>query len=132
MPYLEWTPELDVGVDQMNQEHQKLIDLMNYFADIAEKGVPRPEAVKALEALGAYTTEHFAHEEVVMERMAFPDVAKHKLIHRSLLKQFGEHAEKFKATGKSAELLMFLKVWLKSHIKGIDTKYGRHANSSAA
>ena len=132
MPYLEWTPELDVGVGAMNTEHQKLIELMNHFADLAKKGVPRPEAAKALEALGQYTVEHFQHEEQVMEAMGFPELAKHQRIHRSLLEQFAEHAARFNRTGEHEELLMFLKVWLKSHIKGIDTKYGKHAKVSAA
>lgn len=129
MSYLEWTLELDVGVDAMNGEHQRLIDLMNRFHELSEQGRGRSECTAALEALGKYTTEHFAHEEGLMERMGFPDLEKHKRIHRRLLEQLSEHVECYRKDGHSQELLMFLKVWLKAHIKGIDTKYGRYQNA---
>lgn len=131
MAYLEWTTDLDVGVANMNDEHQKLIELMNRFAELADAGASRAQATAALDALGKYTMEHFRDEEAMMARMRFPELDKHKLIHQALLRQFGEHADNFGRTGQHQELLMFLKVWLKSHIKGVDTKYGKHAANAA-
>lgn len=126
MSYLEWTPELDVRVSAMNDEHQQLIGLMNRFHELTSQGAPRGEAIGALEALGKFTTQHFAHEEGVMEQMGFPELDKHRRIHKRLLEQFGEHSNAFQQSGNADELLMFLKVWLKAHIKGIDTKYGQY------
>ena len=131
MSYLEWTPDLDVGVGEMNDEHKQLIELMNRFHEVAESNAPRADAVKALEELGEFTVKHFRDEEAVMERIGFPGLDPHRRIHKRLLEQLGEHVEKFKQSGQSGELLMFLKVWLKAHIKGIDTKYGAHAASAA-
>lgn len=130
MSYLEWSNELDVGVEAMNAEHRHLIDRMNRFSDLARGGT-RSEALAALADLGAYTVEHFRHEEELMQGMGFPELKKHQGVHRRLLEQFSDKSEEYKRSGDPEDLLMFLKVWLKSHIKGIDTKYGKHAATAA-
>ncbi|MDH5671361.1 MAG: bacteriohemerythrin [Myxococcales bacterium] len=126
MPYLNWTPKLDVGVDAMNREHQELIDRMNAFYDAAHGS--SADAIRgALDALGSYVVEHFAHEEAYMDSVDFPGRQNHKQIHKNLLRSYSEYADAIAETGEVPEkFLNFLKFWLTSHIKGIDTKYGEH------
>lgn len=131
MSYLEWTNELDVGVAAMNEEHKQLIALMNEFHRLAQQPDSKVQATQALRKLGAFTGQHFAHEEKVMASMEFPGLENHARLHKKLLANLGEHVETFAKTGRSEELLLFLKVWLKSHIMGLDTKYGQHANAAA-
>lgn len=127
MTFYEWTPELDVKVADMNGEHQKLIDKMNFLYTVNEEGKDKSVVLQALEDLAAYTVKHFANEEAYMESIGFDGLATHKIIHQQLLAQFSEHLENYK-NGDSSQLgeefFRFLAVWLTSHIKGIDTKYG--------
>ena len=131
MSYLEWSADLDVQVEEMNDEHRTLIGLMNKFHELSQQESNRLQANRALEELGSFTVEHFTHEEKVMAAMKFPDLERHAAIHKKLLSELDKHVAAYRESGNSEELLMFLKVWLKAHIKGIDTKYGRHAQSAA-
>lgn len=126
MAYLEWTEnELGVGVDAMDHEHRLLIDRMNAVYDGAEKGLPYPEMKKRMDELAAYTVKHFKDEEEYMEKMKFEGLGTHKIIHQQLLTQFDDHMKKFQDSQQvSGAFFSFLKVWLTSHIRGIDRKYG--------
>lgn len=129
MAFFEWTTVLDVGVEAMNDQHQILIDLMNHLYDLVEAGASRGELGKALEELGSYTVEHFANEERYLESISYAGLESHKNIHAELLSTFAEHVAEFKRTGAvERKFFSFLKLWLMSHIKGIDMKYGPLAN----
>ena len=64
-------------------------------------------------------------EEAYMASVNFAGLASHKLIHADLLKTFSDHAGTIRANGGEVPsgFLMFLKLWLTAHIKGIDMKY---------
>lgn len=129
MSLMDWSADLDVGVEAMNHEHRGLLDLMNRLHDLASQGVTGPRALNALDALQKATIDHFAHEEAFMDKTAYPDAARHKVIHAKLLERFGAEAEKVRAADGAVgrSFFDFLTYWLSAHIKGIDKKYGAHA-----
>ena len=126
--FFQWNQQ-NLGLDcEMDDEHKILINKMNLVYDAQAAGESYNKVTSLLEDLGAYTVEHFKSEEAYMEKIGFQGLATHKIIHQQLLKQFGEHMENYKKTQKLEESFFnFLKVWLTSHIKGIDAKYaGKH------
>ena len=131
MPIMEWTPALDVGVNEMNDEHKTILSLMNKLYDENEKGASKDQLKKTIQELGAFTMKHFADEEAYQASINYPDLTTHKALHANLLKKFGAFQEGFdKGPGKVApEFFNFLKFWLSSHIQGIDKKYGDHAKT---
>lgn len=129
MPLMQWDKTLDIGVAAMNDEHHGLLDIMNELYDAHAAG-KQGAAINALVAkLGAACTEHFAHEEAYMQRVGYPGFDSHKLLHTKLLTRYGELAAQMRAGGGKTndEFFQFLKFWLNSHIKGVDTKYAAHA-----
>lgn len=134
MPIMSWDPSLDVGVEAMNLEHRDILDAMNRVYDAVGQGLSG-EAVNTLVAkLGAVCVHHFDDEERFMERVQYPDRDRHKQLHVRLLVQFQEHAKAIRQAGghPTDEFFHFLKFWLTSHIRGIDTKYGAHAKGVTA
>lgn len=129
--YFEWNADaLSVDVDEMDRQHQRLIALMNQLHEEHGAGADKATLGKTLEALGAYTVQHFAEEEQYMESIQYPALGSHKLIHADLLEKFGEHRAAFEASGEMGEeFFLFLKRWLKAHICGIDRKYGAHSQA---
>ncbi len=125
MAFLTWDREsLSVGVNDMDDEHRKLIDLMNILAESVQRKEPFIALRGRVAQLVAYTRKHFADEEAYMAKIAFPGLAVHKRIHERLLEQLGElsaKAEKAQAYGD--DLLVFLKTWLTAHIRGVDRQY---------
>lgn len=126
MPFYTWNPaELGVKVPAMDQEHQTLIAKMNHVYDTFKAGKPRAELDKAIEDFAHFTVTHFKDEEAYMEEIKFGGLATHRIIHQQLLAEVNKHLDEFKKTGTlSDKFFNFLSVWLTSHIRGIDAKYG--------
>jgi hemerythrin len=129
MPIMEWDDSLDIGVDAMNDEHKQILALMNKIFDADKAGQSGNGITALVGRLGSVTVAHFRDEEAYMEKIGFPGLGPHRLIHKDLLAKYGAHAEKVKAANGKVhpEFLSFLKRWLIAHIKGIDIKYGKMA-----
>lgn len=127
----EWSDELSVGVHEMDQQHKILIDKINIL--IEDLNQDSPHILRDFGELGKYVIEHFNDEEVYMEKINFPSLATHKTIHKQLLEKVGEFQGIIESGNlDKGKLINFLKMWLKSHIMGIDMKYGEHANKNVA
>jgi hemerythrin len=125
MSLMEWSSALDVGVEAMNSEHKQILDLMNRIASAAEAGQTGSAVTQLVDQLAAVTVAHFSDEEAYMASIGYEGLASHKLIHADLLTKYTAFAEQIHRDGGHLpeNFLMFLKLWLTAHIKGIDMKY---------
>lgn len=129
MTIMTWNASLDVGVDDMNREHQDILALMNQLHDLKEAGETGPKVTRLVQQLGEVTTNHFADEEAYMESIGYAGLSSHKFIHQDLLKKYGQYAQEIAAANGRMDnrFFSFLKLWLTAHIKGIDMKYSPNA-----
>jgi hemerythrin-like metal-binding protein len=129
MVLFAWDPtKLDVLVEDMNRQHRQIIDAMNRVGDLHDRKADKQAILAALGQLGRVTTEHFQSEEAHMQRIGFPSLAAHQLIHKKLLADYARHVQTY-TTGNAPlpdAFFSFLKLWLSSHIQHIDRKYGEH------
>ncbi|MCB9073830.1 MAG: hemerythrin family protein [Bdellovibrionaceae bacterium] len=128
--FFQWSEkEFGLHVREMDDEHIHLINLMNTLHDSYEKKDPFDTQKRHLDALAQYTVKHFADEEAYMDKVKFPGLSTHKIIHTQLLNQFKGHADAFQSSKQfTSSFFDFLKVWLTAHIRGIDMKYADFAN----
>ena len=127
---MDWNKSLDIGVEEMNHEHQGLLAAMNQLHDLYTQKVPFRVQKDALDILKNATVEHFRSEEEYMKEIGWDKADTHKFIHQSLLDSFGKHYEEAVSKNEmQEEFFEFLRFWLAAHIQGIDAKYGVHANS---
>ncbi len=131
MPFFTWDPSsLSVSVNEMDQEHQKLIQLMNRLYDQNAEGEKKEAILSTIVELANYTKTHFQHEEAYFDSLqGYSGSETHKVIHADLLKKLGDFKNQFEqgngVVGK--EFFDFLNLWLRAHIAGIDKKYGEIA-----
>lgn len=128
MALMTWSPALSVQVKQFDDQHIKLVNMVNELHDAMKAGKGNEVLGKILNGLITYTATHFADEEKMMAQHAYPDAPAHKNEHGKLVKQVLELQENFKA-GKAIltlNVMMFLKDWLVKHIQGDDRKYGAY------
>lgn len=131
MPLMEWTDKLSVGVSQFDNEHKKLVAMVNDLFDAVQGGRGKEALAKILDGLIAYTKTHFANEERYFQQHGYPDLAAHKAEHDALAKQVMEVQRKYHSGATatlSMEVMNFLKNWLVRHIQGTDKKYGPFLN----
>lgn len=128
---MEWSPSFSVKVKKFDDQHKKLVDLLNQLHDAMKAGEGNTMLGVVLQSLIAYTGSHFADEEKMMQANAYPDYAKHKAAHESLVKQVLDLQKKFQAGGGvlTVTVLSFLKDWLVNHIQGEDKRYGQYFNT---
>lgn len=127
MSFFEWDESLDVNVDSMNAQHKNLVNLMDALYTKNLAGVSKQELLDGLANLMQYVLKHFKDEEGYMESINFLGLETHKRLHQNLLTDLTTFVNNFKnseAQQLSSEFIMFLKFWLSTHIRGIDTKYG--------
>ncbi|TGD75464.1 bacteriohemerythrin [Mangrovimicrobium sediminis] len=122
MSQFEWDDSLNVGVDRMNEQHQQIIHLINVVADDVENN---ENPLGSFDKLANYVVRHFQEEEKYMESHNYSSLSSHKIIHKQLLARVGQFRDSMVAGDLNTEdLFAFLRMWLKSHIKGIDQRYG--------
>ncbi len=126
MSLIEWSSQYSVGIEMFDDEHKKLIAIINELHDSFEHGVDRSIAEHALNELVDYTVQHFGHEEELFEKFDYPDKAAHRIAHLELRQQVLEYRDTLLDKGgieMSLELITFLRYWLLGHIMSEDKKY---------
>lgn len=129
MSEFTWSNQLSIGVAPMDRYHQKIIEYMNALAVATERNAGFSELDAAFSKLIAFTRRHFSDEEKFMASIKYERITTHKAIHTKLLEELDGHYQAFRGSHEVSEsIFRFLTFWLKSHICGIDKKYGAVAN----
>jgi hemerythrin len=129
---MTWNKQLSVGVQVLDDDHKKLVGMINELYDAVQAGRGKESLGKILDGLIEYVKTHFAREEQFFAQTNYPDTAAHKKEHDELTKQVLEVQKKYKAGANgtlSLELMNFLKNWLVDHLQASDGKYGPYLNS---
>lgn len=125
---LEWTPDLSVSNDTIDQQHQKWIKLLDDFYTGIKDGKSKEVLEQLILGMLDYTKYHFAHEEKYMESIGYPNLDSHKKLHAEYIGKIEEYHQRI-VDGKliiSLEVTSYLKTWLINHIKGEDQRYAAH------
>lgn len=127
-PFVEWTADLSVGIEEIDEQHKILVGLINRLFDQTVVHQTADPAVmdEILHELVEYTVIHFAVEESLFRIFHYPGTEAHTQHHDDLKVQVLEIQQKIKRGEASVntELLMFLKKWLTNHILQEDKLYG--------
>ncbi len=122
---IEWEDKYSVGISMIDEEHKKLIGILNK-AIFAKKHNDNPEEIKeVLSEMTNYAPAHFKTEETYMIKFNYTDYIYHKIEHLDFSQQTIAYCDRV-ADGASQianELLEYLKEWLINHIQGTDKKY---------
>ena len=126
MKDLVWNDILSIGVDEIDDDHRKLVNLFNMLNRAVTEGGARDYRGAVLQELINCTLWHFSHEERLMLKHGYPDIDSHKAVHRELIKSARKLEQKILSEGAqvSAEHIEFLEHWLTEHILTADRKLG--------
>lgn len=126
LPLIDWTDALSVGIASIDDQHKKLVELLNALHDSSVTGKGNEQIKGILQELVGYTVNHFAYEEKLFAEHGYPETDSHKEAHVALTSQVGKFNEEFQAGNAklSGDLFKFLRTWLNGHIRGTDKLYG--------
>jgi len=130
MPFIQWTIKNKVNVKVVDEQHQKLFDILNRLHDAVVRGLEQGVLFAILDELVDYTVYHFQTEEKLFQDYDFPGYAEHKAEHDRLTGTAVELQGKLRegSATLSYELLDFLHDWLMDHTLGLDQEMGPFLN----
>ena len=117
MALMEWTENLELGVDRMDETHREFVAQLN-----ALHAAPQDEFLPMLDAFIEHTVEHFAQEQRWMSEMEFPPMHCHLREHEGVLDIMRE-VRRMVSEGKTQVgpvLTRELAPWFENHARSMD------------
>jgi len=132
MAFMTWNDEFGVGVGQFDEDHKKLVHMINELYDNISAGSAKETLGRFSDVLIEHTVEHFGHEEKYFDEVNYPRAAQHRAMHEHIKKrvlEFRSEIDGKDSTLLAFEMLRFLRESLGHHINGEDKKYGAFLNT---
>lgn len=127
MAFMEWTHKFSVGIPVFDDEHKKLVAIINGLYDGIAGGTEKDALHHAVVRLIEYTILHFQHEEMYFNDWVYPEAERHAAMHAEMKRKVLDYRDRI-AREDSSELavamLRFLRDWLAQHIMVEDRKFG--------
>ncbi len=129
----EFDASLRTGFETIDEQHRLFLDMLDELGSRIETGQHRQGVLDAFQGMRAYAEGHFADEEALMQRHAYPALAAHCRLHatfrdmvRELEGRLGEGPGLL-----SLETLEFLSSWFIGHIRNEDQRFAAHVRGDA-
>lgn len=124
MAYMTWMKEWDTGIEVIDKQHRRIVELINQLHDARRGNGALAAANRALFDLIDYTINHFSFEEELQAQAGYPFSKAHKRVHEVFIKKVHAYRERAGAgEDVGLELAQMLEKWLVSHIKVDDADY---------
>ncbi len=122
---LEWKEEYSLGLQEIDNQHIKLIELINRLYDAFIKRQQSDEVIKVIVELSEYIDVHFSTEEVYFKRFNYAETTEHIKEHHFFIEKVKEFQTQVKENkGRYVfNIINFLQDWLVNHITVTDKKY---------
>jgi len=129
--FVHWKDEYAVGITAIDDEHKKLLNLINNLLAAVHCNTGEEFERHAIKELVEYTRYHFQREEELMAAHNFPDFEGHKAQHDQMIDTVERFCKRYEERGRDVleEVTEHLKLWLLQHILGTDQKYGPYLKS---
>jgi len=123
--YLTWKDSYSVGIESIDNDHKKLLHLINNLQTAIDYKTDKLFERQTLDEVLDYTKYHFRREEGLMENNGYPDFVPHKKKHEEMIEKVNDYVQAYEKGESDAieSLLTYLKSWLINHINGTDQEY---------
>ena len=122
---IAWKEKYSMGISMIDEEHKKLVDIINKAISAKEHNDNPEEIKEILSEMVEYFDEHFSTEEACMIKFNYPEYKSHRNEHLDFIdKTIASYNKLVRGDYQIAnELLEYLKQWLVNHIQGSDRQY---------
>ena len=125
MALIEWTRDLSVEIEGLDDQHRQIIDIFNQYDDALRRELEPLQINEILNDLIGHIQEHFGFEENLLAAAQYPRLRHHQDLHRQLLQKIERFQFEFVQGDHQVlqEIREYLKYWLVSHIVMDDNDY---------
>jgi hemerythrin len=126
MAYLVWQDDLNTGIQIIDDQHKRIVAMINLLIHANENNHSREEVGEVLGELVDYTLSHFAFEEALLEEAGYAFTRPHKRVHEIFTVRVSEFNLRFQAgEDVTQDLINLLSRWLFNHIRNDDKAYAQ-------
>lgn len=124
---INWNDSYSVGNAEMDEQHKKLIGIINKLFKSFKEGNAEKILSEILNEMVDYANFHLNSEEKLLFKHDFPEKESHEAIHQ----EFRDKIYELKSTirkkdeGVHYKLIEYLKDWWTNHILVEDMKYSK-------
>ncbi|MDH4559798.1 MULTISPECIES: bacteriohemerythrin [unclassified Pseudomonas] len=123
MAYLEWESDLDTGIEVIDGQHKRIVEMINDL-HAAQLQMDKAAVARVIEEVVDYTLSHFAFEETLLEDAGYQFSRAHKKVHELFIRRVNVFRTRHQAGDDVAdELKDLLGRWLFNHIRNDDANY---------
>ncbi len=122
--YMKWEPGFNLGIPEIDNQHKRIIDLINDLNKAFVENDTNQRIGKILDELSEYADYHFKTEEKYFEVSNFPLMNEHIAQHEYFISKVEDFRKKFESGQPiTFRLMKFLRGWLTNHILDADREY---------
>ena len=122
-----WDQKYSVGIKLIDDQHRELVNLTNKLYESCMTRDTSIEAVfnDAMHRMVEYVRMHFTAENLLLERIGFPNHFEHKKLHETLVKDILAAVKSYEEGNKLIpnQFVRTLKEWVFGHIAIFDQTY---------
>ena len=124
--YFPWRRDFELNIREMDNQHRELVSIINQLQGAINQGKGKEELAQILDNLLNYTDYHFAAEEKLMKKHAYPGFDEHRRKHAAMREKVVSLVREYNQgrVSMAFSVLKFLQDWLSKHIMGTDKQYG--------
>jgi hemerythrin len=128
MSLMEWSDNLLVEIPEIDQQHKRLVELINRLDTAARVYIGSHEALDVLKEMVTFLQYHFHEEKEAMTAYDYPVIVDHLAEHEKMLTAILQIKVRYESGELSSlsNIAAYLDCWLEKHIVGFDQDYGRH------
>jgi len=128
MTVIKWRESYETGVEEMDNEHKTLIDIINQLYQMQREKKSYEELKGIYNRLLQYTENHFQHEEKLLEESGYAQYKEQCQSHVDFIEKLKDLKEDLLSAKESSAPVVykFLREWWLNHIVGMDKEYGPH------
>ena len=118
---LHWKADYETEVREIDLQHRFFMDLINRMHEELQASADQDYRDRLFQELSNYARFHFISEENLMFKFGYPDLERHRQMHRHLIDELSWRAQE-----KSYEAIFeFLVRWFVAHTVDEDARIGR-------
>lgn len=129
MTLIKWRASFETGVAEMDEQHKKIIELINEIYPSIRKENCREKLQKILGEMDQYALEHFEAEEGLLAQQNYPELDEHRESHKEYMVSLQQLKVQLEGEGGNDKdvataIYSYLRQWWQDHIVELDKQYG--------
>jgi len=122
---VEWITKFELGINEIDDQHKRLIGIMNKLCEALNQGEESKMIAEIIKEMWDYAHYHFALEEKYFDEFHYEKAEAHKVWHKAFYKKVEDLAKEFDGGKKSVSIdaISFLGGWFIDHTQTFDREY---------